>query len=57
MTLVGMLDSPFVRRVAISLQLLGLRYPRLAAFSAAAEALPESMAAPYGETTYRQEEA
>jgi hypothetical protein len=54
MTPVGMLDSPFVRRVAISLQLLGLRYPRLAAFSAA---LPEFMAAPYGETTYRQEEA
>lgn len=26
MKLVGMLDSPFVRRVAISLQLLGLRF-------------------------------
>ena len=26
MKLVGMLDSPYVRRVAISLQLLGLRF-------------------------------
>lgn len=29
MKLVGMLDSPFVRRVAISLQLLGLRFEHL----------------------------
>lgn len=26
MKLIGMLDSPYVRRVAISLQLLGLRF-------------------------------
>ena len=26
MELIGMLDSPYVRRVAISLQLLGLRF-------------------------------
>ena len=26
MQLIGMLDSPYVRRVAISLQLLGLRF-------------------------------
>lgn len=30
------------------------RFPRLAAYSAAAEALPEFIAAPYGDGTYRQ---
>lgn len=36
MKLVGMLDSPFVRRVAISLQLLGLRFERLIGLALAA---------------------
>jgi len=64
MKLIGMLDSPYVRRVAISMQLLDLRfehesvsvfrtYPALGIFAEAAEALPAFRAAPHGAGTYR----
>lgn len=56
-----MLDSPYVRRVAVTWQftpqmlpeVAAARYPALRAFSAQAEALPEFIAVPHDAGTYR----